>query len=95
MIKSLSENRLFCVWVYPGQNTPEIPLHVAAAAMKKIGRFERFASARAVSHVVYQATPDSPMGWGLAPRSVGRGPCPRAIPPNKTIQRKTSSFTGI
>jgi hypothetical protein len=33
----------------------------AGAAMKKIGRLDRLASARAVSHVVYQAGPASPI----------------------------------
>lgn len=37
-----------------------------AAAIKKIGRLDRFASARPVSQVVYQATPDSPTDWGLS-----------------------------
>ena len=43
--------------------------------MKKMGRFERLASAKAVSQVVYQAMPAAPIACGLAPRSVGRGPC--------------------
>ena len=73
-MKSFCENKLFCVWVYPGQKTPEIPEQVAAAAMKKIGRFERFASAWAVSQVVYHITSAEPIGCGLAPGSPGRGP---------------------
>ena len=51
-----------------------MPLQVAAAAMKKIGRLLRSATVRAVSQVVYQATPGSPIACGLAPRSSGRGP---------------------
>ena len=50
-----------------------MPLQVAAAAMKKIGRLERLASSSAVSQVVYHATPASPTGWGLAPSCSGRG----------------------
>ena len=45
---------------------------VAAAAMKKMGRLERFASSFAVSQVVYHITPGSPTGCGDAPMSVGR-----------------------
>jgi len=51
--------------VYPGQNTPGTPEQVVAADIKKIGRFERLASARPVAQVVYHATPDCPMAKGF------------------------------
>ena len=63
--------------------------------MKKIGRFERLASALAVSQVVYQAIPASPMGCGLAPRSFGRGPCAArrpAVSPSSEVDKR-SAFT--
>ena len=56
-MNSFVENKLFCVLEYPGQNTPETPVHCAAADIKKIGRFDRLASATPVFQVVYQATP--------------------------------------
>lgn len=70
-----------------------MPEHVAAAAMKKIGRFERFASAFAVSHVVYHMMPASPIGWGLAPMSVGRVPCAKAaVAASAKIEKEDISF---
>jgi len=70
-----------------------MPEQVAAAAIKKIGRFERFASAFAVSHVVYHMIPASPIGWGLAPMSVGRVPCAKAaVATSARIEKEDMSF---
>ena len=68
------ENKLISVFMYPGQNVPEISPHWWAAAMKKIGRPLRAASTSAVSHVEYHTTPSAPIGCGLAPSSFGLGP---------------------
>lgn len=78
------ENRPISVAVYPGQKTPGMPPHWAAAAMKKIGRLLRAASASAVSQVVNQATPASPTGSGLAPSSSGLGPPCASAPVART-----------
>lgn len=75
-MNSFVENKLFCVLVYPGQKTPETPEHCAAADIKKMGRLDRFASANPVSHVVYQAIPDSPTAcsFGIILPGVGGPP---------------------
>jgi hypothetical protein len=48
--------------------------------MKKIGRFERFASSSPVSQVVYQAIPASPTACGLGITFMAPlGPCAQQV----------------
>lgn len=83
------------MWVYPGQNTPGIPEQVAAAAIKNIGRLDLFASALAVSQVVYHITPESPTGCGDAVKSEGRGPWENAVLVANTVTDNKNSFLNM